>query len=89
MIGRAALQKYRQLNLSTKNLQDRDRRPFYLAQFTSSVLRHHKPGEEQDLNEAQLLVDDLRQIQPDVARDLGPPSRDPPRFASKPIEPRN
>ena len=62
----SALQKYRQLNLSTKNLQDRDRRPFYLAQFTSSVLRHHKPGEEQDLNEAQLLVDDLRQLQPNA-----------------------
>jgi cellulose synthase operon protein C len=63
----SALQKYRELSLSTKNLQDREtvnRRPFYLAQFTSSVLRHHKPGEKQDLNEAQLLVDDLRQLQP-------------------------
>ena len=53
-----------------------NRRPVYLAQFANSLLQHHKPGDEQDLNEAQELVDEIKQLQPDDARNPGPPSRD-------------
>ena len=41
-----------------------NRRPLYLAQFTRSLLQHHKPGDEQDLIEAQELVDEIKQLQP-------------------------
>jgi cellulose synthase operon protein C len=59
---------YRDLNLRVKSLRDLEtlsRRPFYLAQFVSSLLRNHKAGDDQDLTEAQLLVDELQQLQPD------------------------
>ena len=31
----------------------------------TSLLRHHKAGDEQELTEAQELVDELKQLQPD------------------------
>ena len=43
-----------------------NRRPIYLAQFTRSLLQHHKPGDEQDLTDAQELVDEIKQLQPNV-----------------------
>ena len=66
-----ARQKYVELDLRTRNLRDIEtlnRRPIYLAQFTRSLLQHHKPGDEQDLNDAQELVDAIKQLQPN---DLG------------------
>ena len=63
-----ALKVYRDLILRTKNPRDLEtlrRRPVYLAQFASSLLRYHKAGDDQDLTEAQLLVDELKQLQPD------------------------
>jgi tetratricopeptide (TPR) repeat protein len=62
-----ARQKYDELNLRTRNLRDIEtlnRRPIYLAQFAHSLLQHHKAGDEQDLKDAQELVDALRQLQP-------------------------
>jgi cellulose synthase operon protein C len=66
-----ARQKYDELNLRTKSRRDIEtlnRRPIYLAQFTRSLLQHHKPGDEQDLIDAQELVDEIKQLQPN---DLG------------------
>ena len=66
-----AREEYRDLNLRTKNPRDLEtlnRRPLYLAQFVSSLLRNHKAGDDQDLTEAQDLVDELKQLQPDAAR---------------------
>ena len=40
------------------------RRPFYLAQFAEGLLRHHKPGDTEDLVEARAIADELKQIQP-------------------------
>ena len=63
-----AREAYRELNLRTKNARDLEtlnRRPLYLAQFVSSLLRNHKAGDDQDLIEAQDLVDELKQLQPD------------------------
>ena len=54
--------------MRTKNPRDLEtlnRRPLYLAQFASSLLRNHKAGDDQELTEAQDLVDELKQLQPD------------------------
>ena len=62
-----ARQKYRELNLRTRTIRDIEtlnRRPYYLAQFTSGLLQHHKPGDTEDLAEAQELVDEIKQLQP-------------------------
>ena len=64
-----AREKYQELNLRTKNLQDREtlnRRPMYLAEFARSLLRNHQPGEQRDLTDAQELVDELEQLQPNA-----------------------
>jgi cellulose synthase operon protein C len=64
-----ALDVYRELNSITKVPRDLDslnRRPLFLAQFARSLLRNHKAGDEQDLNEAQDLVDQLRKQQPNA-----------------------
>ena len=64
-----AREEYRELNMRTKNPRDLEtlnRRPSYLAQFASSLLRNHKAGNEQDLTDAQDLVDELKQLQPDA-----------------------
>ena len=62
-----AREKYHELNLGTRNLRDMEtlnRRPVYLAQFAHSLLKHHKQGDEQDLIDAQALVDEIKQLQP-------------------------
>jgi tetratricopeptide (TPR) repeat protein len=62
-----AREKYRELNLRTRNLRDMEtfnRRPFYIAQSVNNLLRHCKAGDTQDLAEAQELVDELKQLQP-------------------------
>jgi tetratricopeptide (TPR) repeat protein len=60
--------------LRTKNLKDLEtliRRPLYLAQFVSDMLRNHKgAGDDQDLTEAQLVVDELKQLQPEQLNTL-------------------
>jgi tetratricopeptide (TPR) repeat protein len=59
---------YRDLNLRTKSareLETLNRRPQYLSQFVTSLLRNHKTGNDQELAEAQDLVDELKQLQPD------------------------
>jgi cellulose synthase operon protein C len=64
-----AREKYRELNSRTKNLRDMEtlnRRPIYLAQYANSLLQHHRPGEEQELTDAQELVDELKQLQPNA-----------------------
>jgi cellulose synthase operon protein C len=63
-----AREAYRDLNLRIKSLRDLEtlrHRPLYLTRFVSSLLRNHKAGDDQDLTEAQLLVDELQQLQPD------------------------
>ena len=64
-----AQQKYQELILKTRNLKNMEtlaRRPVYLAQFSRSLLQHSKSDDEQNLNEAQALVDEMNQIQPDL-----------------------
>ena len=65
-----AREKYESWNLRTRNLRDMEttinRRPIYLAEFSNSLLQHYKPGDEQDLTEAQELVDAIKQLQPNV-----------------------
>ena len=58
---------YRELNLRTKSSRDMEtlnRRPLYLGQFVNGLLRNHKAKDEQDLIEAEDLVDELKQLQP-------------------------
>ncbi len=65
--------QYRELILRTNNPRDLEtvrRRPVYLAQFAESLLRHHQPGEELDLTEAQELIEKLKQQQPDALASL-------------------
>ena len=64
-----AREKYRELNLRTRNLRDMEtfnRRPLYIAQFAQNLLRHCKPGDKQELAEAQELIDELKQLQPEA-----------------------
>jgi cellulose synthase operon protein C len=59
---------YRELNLRTKSSRDletHNRRPLYLGQFVNSLLRNHKAKDEEDLIEAEDLVDELKQLQPE------------------------
>jgi tetratricopeptide (TPR) repeat protein len=68
-----ARERYRDLLLRTKNLKDLEsliRRPQYLAQFAEALLRNHKAGDDQDLTEAQLVVDELKQHQPEQLNTL-------------------
>jgi tetratricopeptide (TPR) repeat protein len=63
-----ARQKYQELTRRTRSLKDMEtlsRRSVYLAQFARSLLQHSKSDGEQNLNEAQDLVDEMRQLQPD------------------------
>ena len=63
-----ARETYRELNLRTKTTRDMEtlnHRPLYLDQFVTSLLRNHKASDDQDLIEAQDLVDELKQLQPD------------------------
>ncbi len=62
-----AQEKYRELNLRTRNLRDMEtlnRRPLYIAQFASNILQHCKAGDNPELAEAQELVDELKLLQP-------------------------
>ena len=64
---------YRELNLRTKNTRDMEilnRRLLYLAQFVSGLIRNHKAKDDQDLVEAEDLVDELKQLQPDQLNTL-------------------
>jgi len=68
-----AREKYQDLILRTRNIRNMEtlkRRPWYLDQFAESLLRHRHPGEEQDLANAQELVDELKQLQPNALRTL-------------------
>ena len=59
---------YRELNLRTKSSRDMetlDHRPLYLGEFVRSLLRNHKAKDDQDLIEAEDLVEELKQLQPD------------------------
>ena len=40
-------------------------RPLYLGEFVRSLLRNHKAKDDQDLIEAEDLVEELKQLQPD------------------------
>ena len=64
---------YRELNLRTRNTRDMEilnRRPLYLGQFVNSLLRNHKGKDDQDLSEAEDLVDELKQLQPNQLNTL-------------------
>jgi tetratricopeptide (TPR) repeat protein len=68
-----ALDIYRDLILRTKNprdLESLNRRSLYLTQFAQSLLRNHKESNEQELTEAQELVDELALRQPDALETL-------------------
>ena len=67
-----ARETYRELNLRTKNARDMDlnHRPLYLDQFVTGLLRNHKGSDDQQLVEAQDLVDELKQLQPNQIRPL-------------------
>ena len=68
-----AREEYRALNAKTTNARDLEtwnRRPQYLVQFARSLLGHRQAGEEQTLSEVQDLVDELKQLQPDVLSTL-------------------
>ena len=47
-----------------------NRRPVYLSQFAKSLLRNHKADSEQDLIEAQELVEELAKYQPNALETL-------------------
>ena len=64
-----AREKYQELNARTKNVRDVEtlnNRSLYLAQFAESLLRHGRSGQEQELTEAQKLIDELKQLQPNA-----------------------
>jgi cellulose synthase operon protein C len=64
---------YRELNLRTKNTRDMEtlnRRPLYLVQFVNSLLRNYKAKNDEDLVEAEDLVNELKQLQPDQLNTL-------------------
>jgi cellulose synthase operon protein C len=64
-----ALAVYRELNGLTKNARDLEtlsRRPAYLSQFAKSLLRNHKAGNQEELTEAQDLVDELAKHTPNA-----------------------
>jgi len=42
----------------------------FLAQFADALLRHRRPGEKQDLADAQELVDELNKLQPNALSTL-------------------
>ena len=66
-----ALRIYHDLNVRTKNprdLESLNRRSVFLTEFTRALLRNYKPGQDQDLSEAQDLVDELARRQPECAR---------------------
>ncbi len=66
-------EEYRGLNAKTRNARDLEvwnRRPQYLVQFAKSLLGHHQAGDDQTLSEVQDLVDELKQIQPNVLSTL-------------------
>jgi cellulose synthase operon protein C len=68
-----AREKYRELNAKTKILPDLEilsRRPDYLGRFIDRLLQNHKSGDEQNLIEAQELVDEIRQLKPDALTTL-------------------
>ena len=68
-----AQETYRELNLRTKTTRDIEtvnHRPIYLAEFVTGLLRNHKGSDDQMLVEAQDLVDELKQLQPDQLRPL-------------------
>ena len=63
-----ARQKYQELTRITRNLKNMEtlsRRSVYLAQFARSLLQHAKSDDEQNLNDAQDLLDEMKQLQPD------------------------
>ncbi len=68
-----ALKIYRELDVRTKNARDIDtlnRRPSFLTEFVKRLLRHYKPGDEQDLIDAQRFADELGRHQPDALESL-------------------
>src|SRR5262249_22231962 len=65
--------KYHELSLETKNPRDLEtlnRRPVYLAEYAEGLLQNHRPGDTQDLEEAQALLDEIKQIQPNALSTL-------------------
>jgi tetratricopeptide (TPR) repeat protein len=63
-----AREQFRELILRTENPRDGEtlnRRPFYLTVFAEALIKHRRPGEDQDLDEAQGLLEKLKRLQPD------------------------
>jgi predicted Zn-dependent protease len=64
-----AKEQYRELILRTESIRDPgilNRRSSYLAEFAGGLLRHREAEDDQDLREAQKLVDKLKQLQKDT-----------------------
>jgi tetratricopeptide (TPR) repeat protein len=62
-----AREQYRELILRSENAADVEtstRRPTYLLQFANSLLRHHRTQNGDELDEAQKLVDKVKELQP-------------------------
>jgi tetratricopeptide (TPR) repeat protein len=69
-----AHEAYRELIAKTKTPRDLEtpkRRPYYLAKFATDLLRNRKAGDEQDLTEAQDLVNELKLLQPNSLNTIG------------------
>jgi tetratricopeptide (TPR) repeat protein len=64
-----ARERYRALDAGAKTSRDLEtlnRRPLYLAKFATDLLRHRQAGGEQEVNEAQDVVNELKLLQPDA-----------------------
>ncbi len=60
---------YHELIAQTDNVRDLqilNRRPIYLLQFATALLRHHRAGDDQDLAEVQDVIGKLKKLQPDT-----------------------
>ena len=65
--------QYRNLIERSRSLADRDarrRQADYIVNFAERLLQSHQPRDEQDLAEAQDLVEKLKRIQPDLMASL-------------------
>ncbi len=55
---------YRDLIMRTNNIESLEVRATYLTDFADKLIVHHKAGGSKDLDEAQEMIDKLKQLQP-------------------------
>jgi len=64
-----ARELYRELIARTDNVRDLEtlnRRPIYLSHFANALLRHHQPGDDQNLAEVDVVIGKLKRLQPNT-----------------------